>query len=180
MNLQLEGSPAQWRDPTQSPYMLSTNLQTLWKSLTLVLTIGMRRNIRSLLRRQRSRMLMMTLRLSQSQTCLSVNKCWALSYTARGSTPLWSYVNWSEVRFGFSAYVRVESRVKLLCSLFSCLIADFYLSSLSQPQSAEMQEQLLSCLSNDTSNWEPWDKKVIYNIQYAKCSISYKCADSRW
>ncbi|XP_026181623.1 mitogen-activated protein kinase kinase kinase 14 isoform X2 [Mastacembelus armatus] len=37
---------------------------------------------------------------------------------------------------------------------------DFYLSSLSQPQSAEMQEQLLSCLSSDTySNWEPWDKK---------------------
>ncbi|KAK2833205.1 hypothetical protein Q5P01_017094 [Channa striata] len=36
---------------------------------------------------------------------------------------------------------------------------DFYLSSLSQPQSAEMQEQLLSCLSSDTPNWEPWDKK---------------------
>lgn len=37
---------------------------------------------------------------------------------------------------------------------------DFYLSSLSQPQSAEMQEQLLSCLSSDPySNWEPWDKK---------------------
>ncbi|KAG7243553.1 hypothetical protein INR49_011109 [Caranx melampygus] len=37
---------------------------------------------------------------------------------------------------------------------------DFYLSSLSQPQSAEMQVQLLSCLSNEAySNWEPWDKK---------------------
>ncbi|XP_019949692.1 mitogen-activated protein kinase kinase kinase 14 isoform X2 [Paralichthys olivaceus] len=37
---------------------------------------------------------------------------------------------------------------------------DFYLSSLSQPQSAEMQVQLLSCLSSDAySNWEPWDKK---------------------
>ncbi|KAF3699963.1 Mitogen-activated protein kinase kinase kinase 14 [Channa argus] len=36
---------------------------------------------------------------------------------------------------------------------------EFYLSSLSQPQSAEMQEQLLSCLSSDTPNWEPSDKK---------------------
>ncbi|XP_055366855.1 mitogen-activated protein kinase kinase kinase 14 isoform X2 [Betta splendens] len=36
------------------------------------------------------------------------------------------------------------------------LLKDFYLSSLSQPQSAEMQEQLLSGLSSD---WEPWDKK---------------------
>uniref|UniRef100_A0A3B4X269 Mitogen-activated protein kinase kinase kinase 14a n=2 Tax=Seriola lalandi dorsalis TaxID=1841481 RepID=A0A3B4X269_SERLL len=37
---------------------------------------------------------------------------------------------------------------------------DFYLSSLSQPQSAEMQVHLLSCLSNEAySNWEPWDKK---------------------
>uniref|UniRef100_A0A3Q1HB68 Protein kinase domain-containing protein n=2 Tax=Anabas testudineus TaxID=64144 RepID=A0A3Q1HB68_ANATE len=42
----------------------------------------------------------------------------------------------------------------------SKLERDFYLSSLSQPQSAEMQEQLLSCLSSETySNWEPWDKK---------------------
>ncbi|XP_068192481.1 mitogen-activated protein kinase kinase kinase 14 [Antennarius striatus] len=37
---------------------------------------------------------------------------------------------------------------------------EFYLSSLSQLHSAEMQEQLLSCLSSDPySNWEPWDKK---------------------
>ncbi|XP_076609789.1 mitogen-activated protein kinase kinase kinase 14 [Chaetodon auriga] len=37
---------------------------------------------------------------------------------------------------------------------------DFYLSSLSQLHSAEMQEQLLSCLSSDPyTNWEPWDKK---------------------
>ncbi|XP_069570790.1 mitogen-activated protein kinase kinase kinase 14 [Brachyistius frenatus] len=37
---------------------------------------------------------------------------------------------------------------------------DFYLSSLSQLHSAEMQEQLLSCLSSDPySNWEPWDKR---------------------
>ncbi|XP_039980155.1 mitogen-activated protein kinase kinase kinase 14 [Xiphias gladius] len=37
---------------------------------------------------------------------------------------------------------------------------DFYLSSLSQPQSAEMQVQLLSCLSSEAyTNWEPWDKK---------------------
>lgn len=40
------------------------------------------------------------------------------------------------------------------------LVGDFYLSSLSQLHSAEMQEQLLSCLSSDPySNWEPWDKK---------------------
>lgn len=40
-------------------------------------------------------------------------------------------------------------------------VADFYLTSLSQLHSAEMQEQLLSCLSSDPySNWEPWDKKV--------------------
>lgn len=37
---------------------------------------------------------------------------------------------------------------------------DFYLSSLSQLHSAEVQEQLLSCLSSDHySTWEPWDKK---------------------
>ncbi|XP_008302499.1 mitogen-activated protein kinase kinase kinase 14 [Stegastes partitus] len=37
---------------------------------------------------------------------------------------------------------------------------EFYLSSLSQPYSPQMQEQLLSCLSSDPySNWEPWDKK---------------------
>ncbi|XP_054616450.1 mitogen-activated protein kinase kinase kinase 14 [Dunckerocampus dactyliophorus] len=37
---------------------------------------------------------------------------------------------------------------------------DFYLSSLSQLHSAEMQEQLLSCLSSDPyCNREPWDKK---------------------
>ncbi|XP_031168114.1 mitogen-activated protein kinase kinase kinase 14 [Sander lucioperca] len=37
---------------------------------------------------------------------------------------------------------------------------DFYLSSLSQLHSAEMQEQLLSCLSSDPySTWEPLDKK---------------------
>ncbi|XP_077591087.1 mitogen-activated protein kinase kinase kinase 14 [Stigmatopora nigra] len=37
---------------------------------------------------------------------------------------------------------------------------DFYLSSLSQLHSAEIQEQLLSCLSSDAySNWDPWDKK---------------------
>ncbi|TNN41172.1 Mitogen-activated protein kinase kinase kinase 14 [Liparis tanakae] len=37
---------------------------------------------------------------------------------------------------------------------------DFYLSSLSQLHSVEMQEQLLSCLSSDPySTWEPWDKK---------------------
>ncbi|KAM6904891.1 mitogen-activated protein kinase kinase kinase 14 [Xenentodon cancila] len=37
---------------------------------------------------------------------------------------------------------------------------DFYLSSLSQLHSAEMQEQLLSCLCGvHYSNWEPWDEK---------------------
>ncbi|XP_066498120.1 mitogen-activated protein kinase kinase kinase 14 [Hoplias malabaricus] len=37
---------------------------------------------------------------------------------------------------------------------------DFFLSSLSQPHSAELQEQLLSCLGNDcVSTREPWDKK---------------------
>ncbi|XP_056434853.1 mitogen-activated protein kinase kinase kinase 14 isoform X1 [Gadus chalcogrammus] len=37
---------------------------------------------------------------------------------------------------------------------------DFYLSSLSQLHPAEMQEQLLSCLSSDChSNWESWDKR---------------------
>ncbi|XP_076000061.1 mitogen-activated protein kinase kinase kinase 14 isoform X2 [Genypterus blacodes] len=37
---------------------------------------------------------------------------------------------------------------------------DFYLSSLSQLHSAEMQEQLLSCLSSDCySSREPWDKR---------------------
>lgn len=36
---------------------------------------------------------------------------------------------------------------------------DFYLSSLSQLHSAEMQEQLLSCISNDYSNRDQWEKK---------------------
>nr|XP_015804194.2 mitogen-activated protein kinase kinase kinase 14 isoform X2 [Nothobranchius furzeri] len=36
---------------------------------------------------------------------------------------------------------------------------DFYLSSLSQLHSAEMQEQLLSCINSDILNWEPLDKK---------------------
>ncbi|KAG7269589.1 hypothetical protein CRUP_028641, partial [Coryphaenoides rupestris] len=37
---------------------------------------------------------------------------------------------------------------------------DFYLSSLSQLHPAEMQEQLLSCLSSECySNWESWDKR---------------------
>ncbi|KAM4716806.1 mitogen-activated protein kinase kinase kinase 14 isoform 1-T3 [Anableps anableps] len=37
---------------------------------------------------------------------------------------------------------------------------DFYLSSLSQLPSAEMQEQLLSCINSDHyRNWELWDKK---------------------
>ncbi|KAL6476671.1 hypothetical protein MHYP_G00151700 [Metynnis hypsauchen] len=37
---------------------------------------------------------------------------------------------------------------------------DFFLSSLSQPHSAELQEQLLSCLGSDClSTREPWDKK---------------------
>ncbi|KAE8283390.1 Mitogen-activated protein kinase kinase kinase 14 [Larimichthys crocea] len=37
---------------------------------------------------------------------------------------------------------------------------DFYQSTLSQLHPAEMQEQLLSCLSSDPyTNWEPWDKK---------------------
>lgn len=39
--------------------------------------------------------------------------------------------------------------------------ADLYLSSLSQLHSAEMQEQLLSCLNSDHCfNRDPWDKKV--------------------
>lgn len=50
-----------------------------------------------------------------------------------------------------------------LDSLFFCMFADFYLSSLSQLHSAEMQEQLLSCISSDAySNWELWDKKVAH------------------
>ncbi|XP_055008516.1 mitogen-activated protein kinase kinase kinase 14 isoform X1 [Boleophthalmus pectinirostris] len=36
---------------------------------------------------------------------------------------------------------------------------DFYLSSLSQLHSAEMQEQLLSCISSDYSNRDQWEKK---------------------
>lgn len=54
------------------------------------------------------------------------------------------------------------SSTQCLNSWLSCMFADFYLSSLSQLHSAEMQEQLLSCLNSDHySNWEPWDKKVI-------------------
>lgn len=53
-----------------------------------------------------------------------------------------------------------------VCFCVFCLFADFYLSSLSQLHSAEMQEQLLSCLSSDPySNWEPWEKKVNQNAE---------------
>ena len=48
---------------------------------------------------------------------------------------------------------------------FPCLFADFYLSSLSQLHSAEMQEQLLF----PYSPWEPWDKKV---TQKSQCRVS--------
>lgn len=55
------------------------------------------------------------------------------------------------------------------CSL--CTFADFYLNSLSQLHSAEMQEQLLSCLSSEPySNWEPWDKKVWEILMGTTCS----------
>lgn len=48
-----------------------------------------------------------------------------------------------------------------------CVFADFYLNSLSQLHSAEMQEQLLSCLSSEPySNWEPWDKKVTHRFLF--------------
>lgn len=50
--------------------------------------------------------------------------------------------------------------VRKRCSWFSCLFADFYLSSLSQLHSAEEQEQLLSCINSDPSNWGPREKKV--------------------
>lgn len=47
------------------------------------------------------------------------------------------------------------------CNTSLALSADFYLSSLSQPHSAELQEQLLSCLGSDClSTREYWDKKV--------------------
>lgn len=56
--------------------------------------------------------------------------------------------------------------LELCMLLFFRLFADFYLSSLSQLHSAEMQEQLLSCLSSDPySNWEPLDKKVNQNAE---------------
>ncbi|XP_061555869.1 mitogen-activated protein kinase kinase kinase 14 [Phycodurus eques] len=58
---------------------------------------------------------------------------------------------------------------------------DFYLSSLSQLHSAEMQEQLLSCLSSDTySNRDPWDKKDSgrWSLSPADDCSSGVCSDS--
>ncbi|XP_057673592.1 mitogen-activated protein kinase kinase kinase 14 isoform X2 [Corythoichthys intestinalis] len=58
---------------------------------------------------------------------------------------------------------------------------DFYLSSLSQLHSAEMQEQLLSCLSSDTySNWDPLDKKDSgrWSLSPADDCSSGVCSDS--
>lgn len=66
------------------------------------------------------------------------------------------------VRLTFLFFVFVK--MFELYSLFPCMFADFYLSSLSQLHSAKMQEQLWSRLSSDPySNWEPWDKKVTHN-----------------
>lgn len=172
--LQWEDSPAQWRDPTLSPCILPTNPLTL-RSSTAALTVRMRRSIKSLSRkwsqwggRQKNWVMSMKKRRpSQSEARLSVHKRWFLSRTTRGATRSpqclnLSYVNWSEVRF-----------LSVSCLFFVCvdywnsshwfpaLSVDFYLSSLSQLHSAEMQEQLLSCLSSDPyTNWEPWDKKV--------------------
>lgn len=66
--------------------------------------------------------------------------------------------------------VLILSCVKHLNSAdcFSCLFADFYLSSLSQLHSAEMQEQLLF----PYSPWEPWDKKVSRHSQ-CRASLIY-------
>uniref|UniRef100_A0A3Q2ZJD1 Mitogen-activated protein kinase kinase kinase 14a n=1 Tax=Hippocampus comes TaxID=109280 RepID=A0A3Q2ZJD1_HIPCM len=58
---------------------------------------------------------------------------------------------------------------------------DFYLSSLSQLHSAEMQEQLLSCLSSDAySNRDPWDKKDSgrWSLSPADDYSSGVCSDS--
>ncbi|XP_077351900.1 mitogen-activated protein kinase kinase kinase 14 isoform X2 [Festucalex cinctus] len=58
---------------------------------------------------------------------------------------------------------------------------DFYLSSLSQLHSAEMQEQLLSCLSSDAySNRDPWDKKDSgrWSLSPADDCSSGVCSDS--
>ena len=70
-----------------------------------------------------------------------------------------------EVSLSFLLVFCVRKLLELF-SLFSCLSVDFYLSSLSQLHSAEMQEQLLSCLSSDPyTNWEPWDKKVTGRLE---------------
>lgn len=53
------------------------------------------------------------------------------------------------------------------------VLADFYLNSLSQLHPAEMQEQLLSCLSSEPySNWEPWDKKVTRGVSLLSFSAA--------
>lgn len=66
------------------------------------------------------------------------------------------------------------------------LSADFFLSSLSQPHSAEIQEQLLSCLSSDClSTREYGDKKVnkprhqVQNAGYEAACNSFWCMSSK-
>lgn len=178
--LQWEDSPAQWRGPTQSPSILPKNLRTPYNLSVAVLTMRMRRNIKSLLTKwsqQGGRQgtwatTMKRRRPSQSEARLSVHKRWSLSWATRGATrsPLClnsSYVNWREVRFLFPCllnfYFVVNVWTLLIC--FVCSFADFYQSTLSQLHPAEMQEQLLSCLSSDPyTNWEPWDKKVTQTV----------------
>lgn len=51
--------------------------------------------------------------------------------------------------------------------VFVCARTEFFLSSLSQPHSAELQEQLLSCLSSEgPSHLDLWDKKVCLSTNH--------------
>lgn len=116
--LQWEDSPAQWKDPIQSPCILLTNLLTPCYPNTAAVAMRTSRNIKSLLRkwsqqtgRRRSVVTTMKRRtLNRSEMHLSFHKRWCLSHTTRTRSPLClnlSCLNWSKVGFW-----------SLFCSLF--------------------------------------------------------------
>lgn len=170
ISLQLEVWPAQQRDPTLNPCTSQASHPLLCNLITAALTVMRRRNSQRiwswLKRRQREDTKKKQGQRRRREARKTVRSLPSTSQTIKETTepplcPNWSCVNWSEVSSLSSDSNRSWSESRSLVS--SCHSADFYLSSLSQPQSAEMQVQLLSCLGSEAySNWEPWDKKVTY------------------
>lgn len=94
----------------------------------------------------------------KNSTWSSTNSCsLTVSLVTLSANYVFTFLRCSLCMYICAVYLR-PMRLKL-CSVFRCV--DFFLSSLSQPHSAELQEQLLSCLGSDClSTRELWDKKV--------------------